>query len=77
MTTLELQAKKAELAKEILNLDSEDIINELSRIFKKLTLKYPCMHTPDEIKAGAKQAVEDYKAGKGVSHEDMKKRHTA
>lgn len=58
-------------------LDNEEIINELSQIFKTLTMKYPCMHTPEEIKTRAKQAIKDYKAGKGISHEDMKKRHTA
>lgn len=77
MSTLELQAKKAELAKGILNLESEDIINELSRVFNKLVVKYPCMHTSEDIKGGAKQAIQDYKSGKGISHENMKKRHLA
>jgi len=75
MATLELQAKKAELAKDILSLESEEIVNELSRIFNSLMTKYPCMHTPEEIIAGAKGAVKAYREGRGVSHEEMKKRH--
>jgi len=77
MASLELQAKKAELAREILNLDNEEIVDKLSKVLGNLTTKYPCMHTPEEIKSGARQAIEDHKAGKGISHEEMKNRHSA
>lgn len=34
------------------------------------------MYTPEEIKSGVKQAIKDYKSGKGISHEEMKERHS-
>lgn len=79
MTVLELEAKKAELARLILNdVNSEELVNELLRVIKKMIEKFPCMHSPEEVRASADSAVKAYREGdenRFITHEEMKKRH--
>lgn len=64
MTTLELQAKKAELARRILSSDNEDLINKLSNLYNKLTVnKYPCHYTENEVLQACESALQEYEAG--------------
>ncbi|MDH6312741.1 hypothetical protein M2137_001516 [Parabacteroides sp. PFB2-10] len=82
MTLLELNAKKAELVQTILNdIDSEEVLNELSQMVKKLTApKYPCMHSIEELRSSAADALQAYKKGDGkhfTTQEEMRKRHTS
>jgi hypothetical protein len=75
MTSLELQTKKADLVRSILNSDNEEIINKLSDLYKKLTVKnYPCDYTQEEILQSCKEAIEEYKAGGGTPHDKIKRK---
>lgn len=74
MTTIEINARKAEMVQTILNdINSEIVVSELERIIKKLTATEPCRYTPEEIKASAVDAIRQYKEGRYTSHEEMKK----
>lgn len=75
MTSIEMNAKKAELIKYIINIDNEEILNRLDAILIGLTeKKRPCSYTADEIKAGVSEAIAEYEAGKGISHEEIKRK---
>ncbi len=80
MTVLEREAKKAELARSILNIESDDILDKLSNYYKNLTAKMPCTYSDEEIRAGADRflsALENYNNGDAsqfTSHEEVKKR---
>lgn len=81
MTVLELNAKKAELIKSILNdVDSEDILNQVADVVKRLTTKkFPCMYTPEEISAGADRVLTARRSGdrlRFVPFEEVKKKRT-
>ncbi|MDH6342244.1 hypothetical protein M2480_001562 [Parabacteroides sp. PFB2-12] len=81
MTLLELKAKKAELVQLILNdIDSEEVLNEVSQMVKKLTRpKYPCMYSVEEIQSSADEAMQAYNEGYDshfTTQEEMRKRHT-
>jgi len=78
MTTLELQAKKAELARNILNEVDEEIINQLSSMYKSMRVKLPERPSDAELAASAKAAVNAYKSGdtkKFTTQEEMRNRH--
>lgn len=78
MTTLEIHAKQAELAKRILNIDSEEVLNKLSETLNALTARMPSVPTDEEVRARANRAVTAFRNGemhKFTSHEDLKKRH--
>lgn len=75
MNTLELQAKKAELARQILNTDNEDLINALSNLYSKLTAnKYPCDYTEDEVLRACEDSIAEYEAGSLTSHDQVKRK---
>lgn len=80
MTVLEREAKKAELARSILNIESDDILEKLSNYYKNLTKKMPCVYSDEEIREGADRfldALNDYNNGNTsqfTSHEEVKKR---
>jgi len=80
MSTLELQA---ELAKKIFNIESEDVLKEISRTIKKLTnktAKLPDIPTEKELNERADHflsAYEDFKNGntsKFTSQEELENR---
>jgi hypothetical protein len=79
MTVLELEAKKAELVRSILNnVNSEEILNELSKIVNKLTVKKPCMYSPEEIQAGADRVLAARRSGDKshfIPFGEVKKKH--
>lgn len=78
MTILEREAKKAELARSILSIDSEEILNEISKFVENLTVKMPCMYSPEEIQAGADRVLAARRSGdksRFVSFDEVKKRH--
>lgn len=73
MTTLELESKRAALARAILNLDNEALLNELSGIINSFTpLTFPCQYTTEELKAGIPKFLEDVKIGNTIPHEKIK-----
>ncbi len=75
MTTLELQNKKVELASQILTSDNEEIINQLSKLYTKLTKKqFPCDYTIEEIAQACEGAVQDYEAGKLIPLSEIKRK---
>ncbi|MDH6356382.1 hypothetical protein [Parabacteroides sp. PF5-9] len=74
MTTLELQAKKAELAKRILNSDNEELITKLADLYDKLAVnKYPCDYTEDEVLQACEAAMQEYETGT-LSHDQIKRK---
>lgn len=80
MTILELEAKRAELARSILSIDSEEVLNELSNTLNVLTKKMPCSHSVEELRAGADRVTAAWKSGdmsQFTSHEDVEKRHVS
>ena len=72
MTTMELNAMRGELAREILNIESCEMLQKLMRYFKRLQREQPSMspvssvvaeetvpyRTKEEILAGVEQAFE-------------------
>ncbi|MDR1161554.1 MAG: hypothetical protein LBK45_04355 [Tannerellaceae bacterium] len=72
MTVLELQAKKAELAKCILALDDESIINKLSNLYSNLTNNYPCDYSIEEVAQACREAIRQHKEGKTIPLSDIK-----
>ena len=74
MTTMELNAKKAEMIQTILNeVNNELVVDELDRVIRKLTAAEPCRYTPEEIRASADEAIRQRKEGRYTSHEEMKR----
>jgi aspartate/methionine/tyrosine aminotransferase len=73
MTTVELNARKAEMIRMIMNdVNSEVVINELEQVIRRLSVTEPCRYTPEEIKTSAIEAIRQRKEGRYTSHEDMK-----
>jgi hypothetical protein len=78
MNHLELNAKKAELIRSILNeIDNEETLNEITATVQRLLKKVPCQYSAEELKERALLAIEEMKQGKGISHEEMKNRFSA
>ena len=75
MTTIELNAKKTEMIRLILNeVNSEVVAGELETIIRRLVATQPpCCYTPDEIKSSAVEAIYQRKQGRYTSHEEMKR----
>lgn len=79
MTALELQAKKAELAKGILNLESEEIINKLSNFYESLVADFPCQYTKEEVIYTIDEAIEAFDKGEKTrfkSFGEIKRKYT-
>ena len=75
MTTLELQAKKTELAKQILNSNSEELVNKLFDLYNKLIAdKYPCNYTEDEVLQACETAMQEFEAGTLVASNQIKRK---
>lgn len=78
MNFLELNAKKAELIKSILNdINNEETLNELAATVQRLITKYPCQYSAEELKERALRGIEEMEQGKGTPHEEMKNRFSA
>jgi len=75
MTVLELNAKKAELVKSILNdVNSEEVLDKVSTYVKSLVTPMPCQYTSEEIVTGALQAIEEAEKGGGVLVSEIKRK---
>lgn len=74
MTVLELQAKKAELARRILSLNDENIINKLANYFSSLTEYYPCDYTVEEVAQACEEAIKQHKEESLTPHSQIKRK---
>lgn len=78
MTSMELEAQKALLVRDILTeIDDMDMLKKLrktlERIMKsKTSYAAPCQYTQEEVQLRLQHAYADYKAGKNMfSHEEV------
>ena len=75
MITLKLQAKKAELARRILNTDNEELIDKLSGLYDKLSIeKYPCDYTIEEVAQACEDSIQQYKKGEIIPDSEIKRK---
>lgn len=77
MTIIELNARKAEIVRAILNdIETEEALDALSDLLRKLHVSRqpPCQYTVEELNDRAEQAIRDYEAGKGIPHEEIKRK---
>lgn len=76
MNTVELDARKAQLARDILNIDDIEILEAIQDAFKKvkaklLTGKSVKPYTMEELDARIDKAEEEYEQGLYVSSQDV------
>jgi hypothetical protein len=74
MTVIELQAKKVELARRILLLDDESIINKLSNLYNNLTSSCPCDYSVEEVAQACQKAIQQHKEGKTIPLNNIKRK---
>lgn len=74
MTTIELDARKVRLAREILNVDSIEVLDKLQKAFNRVISKANTAKEDDaeyiskeEILAGIDAGLKDLKAGRKTS----------
>ena len=82
MTAIELKDMKIELAKTILDMDSEEDIKRIRLFVNNFNKEHPCTYTFEEIRERADladYAIQAYQRGgdktRFVSHEEMMKKH--
>ena len=74
MTAVELNARKAEMIRMIMNdVNNEVVVSELEQVIRRFAGAEPCCYTPEEIKTSAIEAIRQRKAGRYTAHEDMKR----
>lgn len=78
---MELDAMKIALAREILNTDNSEILKKVRKAFERArkcedTLP-PCRYTIEELKERVHKGVQDARAGKGVTTEELIKQSEA
>jgi hypothetical protein len=76
MSILELEAKKAELAREILSETKEEVVQKWVVFFhdmKRNTLTPPCRFTVEEMKEEIAEAMDDVRCGRITSQEELDK----
>jgi hypothetical protein len=74
MTTIKLEAKKAQLAKEILIEENESIIDKVMTYLmnmKKDTVSPPCQYSTDELLSRVEESVAQYERGESYSQEEV------
>ncbi len=74
MTTIELEAQKAELIKKIQTENNESVINKVMAYFTKVketTSNPPCQYTLEELKSRVEESVEQYEKGESFSQEEV------
>lgn len=74
MTVLEIEAKKAELARHILSLDDENILNKLTSLYNNLTQNYPCDFTIEEVVKACEKAIEQHEKGTTIPLSSIKRK---
>jgi hypothetical protein len=73
MTVLE---RKARFIKSILDDEvDETILNDLEMLYQRLLRREPCLFSEEELIQRAIKAERDFELGKGIPHEEMKKKH--
>ncbi len=78
MTTMELNAMKAEFIKDFLNEENETLVRKFIASFRKEKrqgMKPPCQFTIEELKKEVAQGVKDYKAGDVCTIEELRAKH--
>lgn len=78
MTTMELDARKAQLAREILNIDSMEVLDKLQKAFNRVKAKAASNEeteyiSKEEILAGIDAGLKDLKAGRSRPAEELLK----
>lgn len=76
MTAIELEARKTELIREILNIDNSEVLDKVRQeIHKWLSIseKIPCAYTLEEIKHRLSLTAEDAIAGRGIEEDEANK----
>lgn len=72
MNTLEFEARKAALARAILNTESPEIIEELTRSYQQaIEREAPCRYSLDEVKDRLRSTEADAIAGRGLTTEEV------
>lgn len=73
MTTMELEARKASLAREVLNIDNLDFVKKLERLFKREVKKQeeeissdPYFKNPENV-ADILESLEEVKNGECIT----------
>jgi hypothetical protein len=75
MGTVELEAQKAELAREILGETNEEIVKKVMLFFRSTKAEPERLMTVDELRAEVRQSEKDYGNGLGITTEEMLKKH--
>ena len=73
---MELDARKAQLAREILNIDSMEVLDKLQKAFNRVKTKAASNEeteyiSKEEILAGIDAGLKDLKAGRKQSFDDF------
>lgn len=72
---MELDAMKAELAREILNTNSFEILKRIRKTFehakKSEDVLLPCRYSIEELKERVNKGVQDARSGQGVTTEEL------
>ncbi|MDR0843734.1 MAG: hypothetical protein LBN71_00795 [Tannerella sp.] len=75
MTAMELDIKRMEVFREILDVEDENFLTGLIvyiRKAKKTAIQPPCQYTIEELRGRIAESVEDVKAGRVYSMEEVR-----
>lgn len=78
MDALTVEHRRVELAKMVLNSSDENIINKLFSYAQKLVKEEgitPFQMTEQELNDSVDRAMEQYRNGKTISHDEFLKKH--
>ena len=73
MTAFELEARKTELIREILNIDNSEVLDRVRRELRKwlsVSENVHCSYTLDEVKQRLEQTESDAIAGIGIKGDE-------
>lgn len=73
MTAFELEARKTELIREILNIDNSEVLDRVRRELRKwlsVSENVPCSYTLEEVKQRLEQTESDAIAGIGIKEDE-------
>lgn len=73
MNTLELEAYKAELAREVLNIDSKEVLDTIKEVIRmNADMDTPCRMSINEVKQQLQDSEKRFNEGVYLSEEEMK-----
>ncbi|EKN16857.1 hypothetical protein HMPREF1076_01991 [Parabacteroides goldsteinii CL02T12C30] len=76
MSTLEL---KLSLIEQLTKIDDEQLLNKIKKLIsqhaEKKTERYPAQMTVEELKEVLKKSQEDFRNGRYMTTEELRKRH--